>query len=133
MADFELEVDSPFPKPQAELLHKKPMRLEYSDNRIKYKHYGKNIELLVQKALELEDEKEREAAVIYIGKLMKSFYNTWNRDNIEDELILKNIKALSKGELHIDIDKVKKNNLFETLYRDKRKGKRRSGGKRRRN
>ena len=77
--------------------------------------------MLIEKALELEKPEEIEGAVVYIGKLMKSFYNTWNRDNIEEEVILKNIKELSRNKLDIDITKVKENNLFESLYKEKPK------------
>ena len=44
---------------------------------------------------------------------MKGFYNTWNKDNIEDEIILKQIKEeLSDNQLDIDIEKVKEYGLF---------------------
>ena len=124
--------------PPTDILLKKPLRLEYSSNNIRFKHYGKNIELLIEKAIEEKDPEEKEAAVIYLGKLMRSFYNTWNKDNIEEESILNSIKALSKNQLDIDIEKVKENNLFESLYKERPKpqhsgkGKKNRGGKRRR-
>ncbi len=121
MADFDLDVDSPFPKPEKELLTKKPQRMPYVNNRIKFKHYGRNIELLVKEAIKKEDPQEREDAIIYIGKLMKSFYGSWNKEVIDDAVILDNIKAISDGALDIDLDKVKEDNLFERLYKDRRK------------
>lgn len=137
MAGFDLDIDSPYPKPNEDILHKKPLRLQYSSNNIRFKHYGKNMELLIEKAMNLDDPAEVEGAVVYIGKLMKSFYSTWNRDNIEDESILKNIKELSKNLLDIDLEKVKENNLFESLYKERPKqpNKRKQhqkGGKKRR-
>ena len=142
MSGFDLEIDSPYPMPPLDILNKKPLRLGYSTNNIRFKHYGKNLELLIAKAMELEDPEEREGAVVYIGKLMKSFYSTWNKDNIEEESILKNIRELSKNELDIDITKVKENNLFESLYKERpkppqhtnrgRKNQRGGGSKRRR-
>ena len=65
----------------------------------------------------MEDPAEREGAIIAIGKLMKSFYQTWNKDNIEDEQVLKNIKQLSKDQLTIDIEKVKTYGLFDSEKR----------------
>ena len=109
------------------MLNKKPERVPYVNNRIKYKHYGRNIELLVKEAIKKEDPQEREDAIIYIGKLMKSFYSSWNKEVIEDAVILENIKAISDGALDIDLERVKEDNLFERLYKDKRKSGRQQG------
>ncbi|MDX1627060.1 MAG: DUF4290 domain-containing protein [Fulvivirga sp.] len=127
MADFDLDVDNPYPQPEPEVLTKKPERIQYLSNEIKYKHYGRNIELLVKEAIKKEDPQEREEAIIYIGKLMKSFYTSWNKEVIDDSVILENIKAISGGKLDINLDKVKEDNLFEKLYKSK---KRSSGGRR---
>jgi len=121
MSDFKLEIDSPFPIPDKDLLLKKPDRLGYKDKRIMFKHYGLNIQLMVDHALTLEDPKDREDAVIYVGRLMKSFASIWNRDNLDDAVILHNIRDLSGGKLDIDLDKVRENNLFNNLVREKPK------------
>ncbi|MEM6736490.1 MAG: DUF4290 domain-containing protein [Bacteroidota bacterium] len=114
ISDFELEVDSPFPKPDRKVLNKKPDRLKYYSNEIKYRHYGRGVELLIDQAIAMEDEKEREGAVVAIGRLMKGFFQIWNKESIEDELILKNIRQLSDRKLDIDINTVKELGLFDT-------------------
>lgn len=113
ICDFDIDVDSPFTKPEPAILAKKPDRVQYFSNEIKYKHYGRSIELLIEKAVKLEDPKEKEGAVIVIGKLMKSFFQTWNKDAIEDELVLKNIKRMSGDQLDINIETVKELKLFD--------------------
>lgn len=122
MSEFTLEVDSPFPMPEKELLGKKPKRMDYNTHKIGYKHYGRNIELLIQKAIEIEDEEERDAAVLYIGRLMKSFYSTWNKEVVDEEVIIGHIRELSKNQLNLDVAKVKESSLFEstTSHRDSR-------------
>ncbi|MFC3879373.1 DUF4290 domain-containing protein [Algoriphagus namhaensis] len=117
MSDFKLEVDAPFPVPEKELLGKKPQPIGYPKGEIRFKHYGRNIEKLIELAVEMEDDDEQEAAIIYIGQLMRSFHSTWNRDNFDDAIILDDIKTLSKGKLHIDLDKVKEEGLFESNTR----------------
>ena len=72
------------------------------------------MELFIKKAMELEDEAEREAAIIHIGKLMKTFFNVWNRDSVEDAVVIRNIEELSNGKLTISLDKVKEFGLFES-------------------
>ncbi|WP_375583870.1 DUF4290 domain-containing protein [Cyclobacterium xiamenense] len=117
MSDFELEVNGPFPMPPKELLGKKPQPIGYPEGEVRFKHYGRNIEKLIEKAIEIEDDDEQEAALIYIGQLMRSFHSTWNRENFDDAIIIDDIKTLSKGRLHIDLEKVKENGLFETSMR----------------
>lgn len=121
LSDFDLDIESPYPKPEPEVLTKKPKRLDYSSHNIRYKHYGKNIELLIKEAIKKEDPQEREDAIIYIGKLMKSFYSSWNKEVIDDSVILENIKSISGGELDINLEKVREDNLFEKLYINKRR------------
>lgn len=117
MSDFKLDVDGPFPLPEKELLGKKPLPVGYPKGEVKFKHYGRNIEKLIEKAIEIENDEDQETAIIYIGQLMRSFHSTWNRDNFDDGIILDDIKTLSKGKLHIDLEKVRENALFESNTR----------------
>jgi hypothetical protein len=137
MSDFDIDIDAPYPQPEPEILTKKPQRLGYKSSEIRFKHYGRNIELLIKKAIEIEDPEEKEAAIIHIGRLMKSFQNAWNRENVDDFTVIKDMQILSKNQLTIDIDKVKENNLFESLVKERRnkpnRNRRNNGGRRRRN
>ncbi len=121
IADFNLDINSPYPIPERDILFKKPRKVEYPQSRIRYKHYGKNIEKLVKEALKIENKEDRDEAIVYLGKLMKTFYSSWNKESLDDSVILKDIGLLSDGELKLDLDKVKEDNLFEMLYREKRK------------
>lgn len=121
IADFDLDVNNPFPVPEREILFKKPMRMEYPQSDVRFKHYGKNIEKLVKEALKKEDPQEREDAIIYLGKLMKTFYGNWNKETLDDSVILKDIQAMSGGALNMTIDKVREDNLFEKLYKERKK------------
>jgi hypothetical protein len=121
MADFNLDVNNPFSTPDRTILFKKPRKMEYPQNDVRFRHYGKNIERLVLEATKKEDPKEREEATIYIGKLMKTFYGAWNKETLDDSVIVKDISLLSKGKLSLSLDKVREENLFEKLYREQRK------------
>lgn len=114
ISNFELDIEGPFPKPDASVLDRKPERLKYYSNEIKYRHYGRSVELLIDQAIAMEDPKEKEGAVVAIGRLMKGFYQTWNKDSIEDEQVLKNIKRMSNDQLDIDIETVKELGLFDS-------------------
>jgi hypothetical protein len=119
MSDFKLDVDGPFPPPAIDTLYKKPMKIGYNLHKIKYKHYGQNILLMIKKAVETEDDEERDNLTLFIGKLMKSFYGTWNKENVDDSVIAENIKELSNGRLTVDINKVKENHLFDSAQKEK--------------
>ncbi|MBL7845261.1 MAG: DUF4290 domain-containing protein [Cyclobacteriaceae bacterium] len=121
IADFNLDINNPYPVPEPEVLFKKPMKVDYPQSKVRFKHYGKNIEKLVKEAMKKEDPAEREEAIIYLGKLMKTFFGAWNKENLDDSVILNDIKIMSEGKLTLNIDKVREENLFEMLYREKKK------------
>ncbi len=101
MSDFELDIDSPFPKPSPDILISKPQKMEYNNNTLRYKHYGRNIELLISNALALESEEEQEEAAMFIGKLMKTFYSAWNKESMEDLLIVQQLYEMSGRKLDL--------------------------------
>lgn len=131
ISNFTIDIDGPYPTPNKEILEKKPEKMNYMTNEIVFRHFGRNIELLVNKAITLEDPEEQEAAIIHIGKLMKTFIYSYNRDTIEDDVIYMNIRKLSENKLDIDMEKVKAGNLFEPIRKEKRND--RDGGDRNRN
>ncbi len=104
ISDFQLDVDSPYPIPGREHFQTKPQPLAYPAKKIKYKHYGKTVELLVEK-LKLEtDPEKREAFVATIANFMKMAYVNWNKDHVSDETIISDLKiylgrdvAISEG------------------------------------
>lgn len=103
IADFDLDVDSPYPIPSKESLDTKPQRVPYPSNRIKYKHYGKTVELMIERAKQIEDEPERKSSMVAsIANFMKMSYVTWNKDSVSDESIISDLKTLSNGALVLD-------------------------------
>ncbi|MFD2515861.1 DUF4290 domain-containing protein [Pontibacter locisalis] len=114
MSGSTLDVDAPYKLSAMEYLNDKPQPMEYALDTPTYKHYGTNVEMLIQKATEVEDEKEREAAIVSVGKLMKTLYKSYNKDSITDDVILNDIRQLSKGKLNMDLRTIESNNLFES-------------------
>ena len=102
MSDFDLDINSPYPVPERSILNKKPKKMQYALGEITYKHYGRNIEILIKKAINIVDKDEKQQAIVFIFKLMKTFYASWNKETVEDEIIAQHLSQLSKGELSID-------------------------------
>ncbi len=127
IADFNLDINAPYPVPERDILFKKPEKVNYPQSQVRFKHYGKNIEKLVKEALKMEDPQERQDAIIYLGKLMKTFYGNWNKETLDDSVILKDIQDMSGGALEMTIEKVREDNLFEKLYKERKKSKPQQG------
>ncbi len=102
ISDFKIDVDSPYPKPSPESIHIKPEPLKYPYQRIKYKHYGKTIELMIEKAKSIEDPERRRHMVQAIANFMKMAYVQWNKDSVTDESILSDLYNLSGGQLKLE-------------------------------
>ena len=113
MANFDLDVDSPFPAPPKEILGKKPKQIPYTQQQLKHRYYGRNVELLVLKAMLTENVEERKAFISYIVKLMKSFFLTWNKDSIETDSCLQQILELSGYQLQNEINELRANGIIE--------------------
>lgn len=120
VSNFDLDIEAPFPMPEKSAIGKKPQRMAYKNSKIKYMHYGRSVEIMIEQAIQMEDAESKKSAIIHIGRLMKGFYNTWNKDNIDDEIILKQIKQLSDNQLDINIEEVKEFGLFNNNIREKR-------------
>jgi hypothetical protein len=99
VSDFKLDVDSPYPIPEPDVFAAKPDRVKYPRKDVKYGHYGKTIELMVAKAINLEEGDERNAIILMIANLMKRMYLTWNRDSVTDDVILGHLKDMSGGKI----------------------------------
>lgn len=101
ISNFELDVDSPYEKPILEKLFEKPEPLAYPNSKIKYNHYGKVIELMIDEAVKMEDQELKSKLVIAIANQMKKSYVNWNLDTVEDEIILNQLTKLSKSKLSV--------------------------------
>ena len=102
ISDYQIDVDSPYPKPTPEAIHLKPKPLRYPHQRIRYKHYGKTIELMIEKAKSIEEPERKKHMVQAIANFMKMAYVQWNKDSVADEMILSDLVALSGGELRLE-------------------------------
>lgn len=101
IADFDLDIEFAYEIPRRESLISSPNRVDYNQHNIRYKHYGRSIVLMIQKAVEMEPGQEKEDLVRMIAYHMKKSYLTWNREAVSDEEILSDLKTLSGGQLEV--------------------------------
>lgn len=128
MSDYQLKVDSPYPIKDREEIERRPDRIPYPQSRIRFKHYGKNVEALVAKAVTTEDPDKKAGFTACIGNFMKLVYQNWSKESVNDDLIKNDIRLLSKGALEIseneDLNSLARANKFKDKpeSRDNRKG-----------
>lgn len=101
IAEFKLDVDCPFEPPEPEQFDKKPDPIPYPSNQIRYKHYGRIVEDLIQKAIEMEDGEMKDDFVRFIANHMKLSHVTWNKEGVADDVIFKAVQNLSQGRLSV--------------------------------
>tara|TARA_B110000495_G_C22457576_1_gene285157 strand:- start:6 stop:536 length:531 start_codon:yes stop_codon:yes gene_type:complete len=101
MSDFKLDVDSPFEKPQEEVLKARPERITYPVSIQKYRFYGNNISQMIKVARSWEEGEMKDALVFTIANHMKKCFLNWNKDTVEDALIFGHLKELSDSELKV--------------------------------
>jgi hypothetical protein len=118
ISDFKLDVDSPYPIPNSEILNIKPEQVPYTDKKFAFRHYGRNIELMIEKATTMEEGPVKERIVQLIANHLKKSYLTWNRDSVDDEVIVEHLKVMSKGQLKLS-ESFKFNSSFEILAKTK--------------
>ena len=102
ISDFKIDVDSPYPLPSPEAIHLKPEPLRYPHQRIRYKHYGKTIEMMIEKAKSIDEPARKQHMVQAIANFMKMAYVQWNKDSVADEIILSDLYNMSGGQLKVE-------------------------------
>ena len=101
MSDFELDVDGPYEKPSRELLEEKPARLPYPQKFPRYRFYGNNLKSMINVAKGWEDGDMKSALVFNIANHMKKCFLNWNKDTVEDIVILNHLAELSDKTLTV--------------------------------
>ena len=99
MSDFRLDVDSPYDQPTVESVSQRPSVLAREERPVRYRHYGRIIEDMIEMAVNEPDQQKREQLTILIANRMRQNFQTWNKDVIDREHIEADIRVLSRGRL----------------------------------
>ncbi|MGB0427771.1 MAG: DUF4290 domain-containing protein [Flavobacteriales bacterium] len=99
MSDFKLDVETPYDKPDEEILNTKPERMAYSQSQIKLRHFGKHVLGLIKKACTIEDETTQKDMALAIANQMKKCYVTWNNSTVDDVVIIRQMNRIAETEL----------------------------------
>lgn len=122
MSNFNLEADSPYPKPSKEELQQKPESLAYPKATSKYRYYGNNIQTMIDVALSWEDGELKSALIFSIANHMKKCYLNWNKDTVDDEIIFNHLFDLSKSKIDLRNSKEELSEAKELLKKRNTQG-----------
>jgi hypothetical protein len=100
MSDFKLDVDSPYPKPSPQQFQEKPEMVNYPSNNIKYGHYGRILEQTVKAVVDFPEGEEKDRLVQDLANMMKRMYITGAESNINDKVVIKQLKEFSGGKIN---------------------------------
>jgi hypothetical protein len=99
ISDFNLNVESPYPIPTKETLKAGPMQLKYPKRYPKFSHLGKNLEIVINKALKEENPEKRNGFANAVAYYMKLAYNNWHKETVHDDAIQSELSVLTEGQL----------------------------------
>lgn len=127
MSDFQLDVDSPYPKPSPDELFEKPKRMEYAQSPIKYRYYGKTLTQMIKEVKSWEETEEKNLLIKALANHMKKCYLNWNKDSVDDETILQHLEDISGGKLSLAEEhdlKAARELVKKPMVQQRKKGKR---------
>lgn len=102
ISDFKLDVESPYPIPTRETLKAKPPILPYPKRYPRYNHLGKNIEIVIDKALKEEQPEKRQGFANCIAYYMKLTYSNWHKELVHDDTIQNELQSITEGQLEFN-------------------------------
>ncbi len=124
MGNYDLDIDSPYQVPNREQLFKKPNQLQYHAELRKDRYYGKIIQDLIDEVKDWEEGDKKQAIALQIADQMKKNFIDWNKENVEDDKILDDLKRLSDGKITLNDPSLMIQNYMRTVENNPKKGKR---------
>lgn len=101
MSDFKLDIDYPYDVMHKDRLNAKPENVPYPSANIRYRHYGRMLEVLIKKAIDFPEGEEKQNLIALICNHMKKDYMVWNKDTVDDRKIAEDLQELSGGKLQM--------------------------------
>ncbi len=95
IADYDLDIDAPYPMPQRATLEARPMTVPINKKPVKATHYGRNIESIIELIAGMEDGEDKTRLIRSLAIYMRQQYLIWNKDSVADETIFSDIEKLS--------------------------------------
>lgn len=114
ISDFQLDVDSPYPKPTAVTVMPPPHKLEYPKGGIAMKHYGKNVRNVIRALERIKDRDTIDAVVYNLARYMRTKSFEFNQEHPDNTVIIKDIRKMANYDISVDEEAI---TLMKSEYR----------------
>jgi len=124
ISDFKLKCNSPYPVPSREDVYSRPSPMSYPQGKIKFRHYGRNIKSMIDKAAAMEDEEKKQGFKENIASFMKRTYQTYHKEGVNDNVIKGDLDRMSEGQLTLTEEEniYVKGGISKSRHHKRRKG-----------
>jgi hypothetical protein len=102
ISEFKLDVNAPFPAPEINKINQKPERIPYPSQPIKYRFYGRNLQLMANKAASIENPELKNEFVNLLASFMTNSSKSWNNENLNNQQLAEHLETLSNKQLKIN-------------------------------
>lgn len=115
IADFELDIDSPYPMPTEDILVPKPDRLPYTQTYFEHRQYGVFVQQMVREVANdtQSTPEEKDVTMLHIAKFMRQQAYNFNNEYPSNEVIASDINEICGDAYHFSAE------LLDTTKVDK--------------
>ena len=114
MSDFQLDVDSPYPKPTAATIMPPPTRMEYPTGGIVMKHYGKNVRNAIRALEKIKDGDTVDTVIYNLARYMRTKSFEYNQEHPDNLVIIRDIRKMANYDINLDEEAI---GLMKSEYR----------------
>ena len=107
MSDFKLDIDYPYEILKQENLYSRPETIPYKNSRIRYMHYGRNLEEMIERVATYPEGELKNEIIRMIDNQMKKCFLTWNKEVVDDRKIFDDLREMSKGKVDLSEENFK--------------------------
>lgn len=112
IAEFDIDIDCPYPKPTRELFSPVAARVPYTQRRIAQKHYGDHVSRMLSQVIGSDAcAEDKELVVANLAKYMRQSAYNYNNEYPSNDVVLADIKKMAGGELEIDAQTLSSSNV----------------------
>ena len=102
ISNFQLDIDFPCDVITKERMNPKPYKIPYTAGPMRYRHYGKSIERMIEVVADMEPGEEKDLLISMIAHHMKKLLLIHNKEGVDDAKILKDLREYSEGRIDLD-------------------------------